>query len=311
MWLLVVSLCLLVGDFNVEPTKIPFLAKREFRLGLWVDFEEAWALAAGLQPTPTCKRSWTAVGGHRRDFIVGCPLAAAAVLSCKVQPDRWIAPHLAIRTLFDCCRWESRVTQSVQRTPLWPASWLPVIDKSRGSKSVEVQRVWENYDEGLQFMSCQDASLLDASLDADDFSLAWLVWSRAAETALADACRFSGGSLPSMGLVLGRGSALLRVVRLGGHQVRKARANFADALDAADVFLYRDSSVAPLLDMRRRFKAVVDVLGAMIRSGISLSRSVELAVQWDRILALGPRYPVTLDDLFRNRGVDIGACFHA
>ena len=33
-----------------------------------------------------------------------------------------------------------------------------------------------------------------------------------------------------------------------------------------------DSSVAPLLDMRRRFKAVVDVLGAMIRSGISLSR---------------------------------------
>ena len=62
----------------------------------------------------------------------------------------------------------------------------------------------------------------------------------------------------------------------------------ADALDAADVFLYRDSSVAPMLDMRRRFKAFVDVLGAMIRSGISLSRSVELAVQWDRILALGP-----------------------
>ena len=39
--------------------------------------------------------------------------------------------------------------------------------------------------------------------------------------------------------VLGRGSALLRVVRLGGHQVRKARANVADALDAADVFLHR------------------------------------------------------------------------
>ena len=36
-------------------------------------------------------------------------------------------------------------------------------------------------------------------------------------------------------------------------------------VDAADVFLYRDSSIAPLLDMRRRFKAVMDVLGAMIR----------------------------------------------
>ena len=107
--------CLLVGDFNVEPTKIPCLAKG-ISAGLWVDFGEAWALAAGLQPAPTSKRSWTAVGGHRRDFVLGCPLAAAAVLSCKVQPDRWIALHLAIRTLFDCCRWESRVTQPVQRT---------------------------------------------------------------------------------------------------------------------------------------------------------------------------------------------------
>ena len=128
--------CLLVGDFNVEPTKILCQAKG-ISAGLWVDFGEAWALAAGLHPAPTCKRGWTAVGGHRRDFILGCPLAAA-VLSCKVQPDRWIAPHLAVRALFDYCRWETWVLQPVQRTPLWPASWLPVVDKSRGSKSAEV-----------------------------------------------------------------------------------------------------------------------------------------------------------------------------
>ena len=259
--------------------------------GLWVDFEEAWALAAGLQPSPTCKRSWTGAGGHRRDFVIGCPLAAA-LLFCRVQPDRWIAPHLAIRALFDCDGWESWVTQSVQRTPLWPASWLPVLDKTRSSMSAEVQRVWEVYDERLQFMSRRDASLLDESLGRDDVSLAWLVWSRAAEAALADAFRFSGGPLPSRGLVLGKGSALLRVVKLGGHRVRKARANDADALDAADVFLYYDSSVAPLLDMRRRFKAVMDVLDAMILYGVSLSRSVELTVQWDRILVAGPLYRV-------------------
>ena len=57
---------------------------------------------------------------------------------------------------------------------LWPASWLPAIDKSRGSKSVEVQRVWEVYDERLRFMSRRDASLLDESLDRDDVSLACL-----------------------------------------------------------------------------------------------------------------------------------------
>ena len=172
--------------------------------------------------------------------------------------------------------------------PFWPASWLPAIDKSRGSKSVEVQRVWEVYDERLQFMFRQDALQLDESLDAGDVSRAWLVWSGAAETALADAYQFCAGPIPKRGLVLGRRSASFRVVRLGGHRIRKARGDAADAHDAANVFLYRDSSIAPLLDMRRRFKAVMGVLDAMIRCGISLSRSVELTAQWDRILAVGP-----------------------
>ena len=78
-------------------------------------------------------------------------------------PGRWIAPHLARRTLFDCCRWTCRVTQPVQRTSVWLASWLPAVDKSRGSKSVEVQRVWEIFDERLQFVSRQDAMRLNES----------------------------------------------------------------------------------------------------------------------------------------------------
>ena len=78
--------------------------------------------------------------------------------------------------------------------------------------SVEVQRVWGVYDERLQFMSRHDALHLDESIDAGDVSRAWLVWSGAAEAALADAYRFRGGPLPSRGLVLGRGSALFRVL---------------------------------------------------------------------------------------------------
>ena len=35
--------CMLVGDFNVEPTKIPCLAKG-ISAGLWVDLEGSWAL---------------------------------------------------------------------------------------------------------------------------------------------------------------------------------------------------------------------------------------------------------------------------
>ena len=48
------------------------------------------------------------------------------------------------------------------------------------------------------------------------FLLQWLVWSGAAAAALVDAYQFSGGPLPGRGLVLGRGSASFRVVRLGG-----------------------------------------------------------------------------------------------
>ena len=202
----------------MEPTKIPCLAKG-ISAGLWVDLESAWALAAGLEPSPTCKSSlgfWLVVIAGI--LLLVCPLAVAAVLSCRVQADRWVAPHLAVRVSFDCCRWSCRVTQPVQRTPLWPAFWLPAVDKGRGSKSVEVQRVWEIFDERLQFMSRQDAFLLDEFLDAGDVSRAWLVWSGAVEAALADAFRFSGGPLRSRGLVLGRGSASFRVVRLGGHQ---------------------------------------------------------------------------------------------
>ena len=54
----------------------------------------------------------------------------------------------------------------------------------------------------------------------------------------------SGGSVPCWGLILGREAALLRRVQLGGPRVRRARANVADVFDAADVFLYRDFSVA-------------------------------------------------------------------
>ena len=96
-------------------------------------------------------------------------------------------------------------------------------------------------------MSRHDAIQLDESLGADDVSRAWLVWSGAAAAAIADAFRFCGGPIPTGGLVLGRESAWFRIVWLGGHKVKNARGNAADALDAADVFLYRDSSVALFL----------------------------------------------------------------
>ena len=85
--LAVVSPCLLAGDFNVEPTKIPCLSKG-ISAGLWVDLGAAWSATQGRHPAVTCKRSWVSTGGGRRDFLVGCPLATAALLSCSVSSCR-------------------------------------------------------------------------------------------------------------------------------------------------------------------------------------------------------------------------------
>ena len=111
--------------------------------------------------------------------MVGCPLAAAAVLSCTVQADRWIAPHLAVGTLFGEGRWSCRVSQPVRRTPLWPASRLLLI-RVGGLCLSRFRGFWEKYDDRLQFMSRQDALLSNESLDAGDVSQVWLVWSCAA-----------------------------------------------------------------------------------------------------------------------------------
>ena len=152
-------------------------------------------------------------------------------------------------------------------------------------------------------MSRDDALNLDDSLANGDVSLAWMIWSSAVEAALADAYRFAGG-----GLVLGRGVFRSRSVRLGGPKVRRARKNFADSGEGSEVSLYHDVSIAPLLDLRRRLKLVVDLLSALIRDGVSLARSVELAVQWDAILRAGPVHPITAEDFLLAWNGDLGQC---
>ena len=72
--------------------------------------------------------------------------------------------------------------------------------------------------------------------------------------------------MPDWGFRLGRGVARFNRVRLGGPKVRKARTRCAVPGDGAQVDLYRDSSIAPLVDLRRRFRAVLDTIGAIRRS---------------------------------------------
>ena len=93
--------CSIIGDFNVEPTKIPCLFKG-ITAGLCVDLEAAWAGACGSQPAAPCKRSCDSSGGNRKDCMVGCPLTSAAVRSCMVNLGWWLQLQLAVRAYFDC-----------------------------------------------------------------------------------------------------------------------------------------------------------------------------------------------------------------
>ena len=79
----------------------------------------------------------------------------------------------------------------------------------------------------------------------------WVAWPIAPESALVDAFCLAGGPVPERGFCLGRGLACFSKIRLGGPKVRRARARCSDPGDGALVDLYRDRSVAPLVDLRR------------------------------------------------------------
>ena len=55
---------------------------------------------------------------------------------------------------------------------------------------------------------------------------------------------------------------------------------------------------------------MMELVDAMIRYGVSLSRSVELSAQWDKILSIGPLFPVTLDDFQALRSTGLGDVHH-
>ena len=61
-----------------------------------------------------------------------------------------------------------------------------------------------------------------------------------------------------------------------------------------------------MLDLKRRLKAVGDVLHAVIWDGVTLARSLELTVQLDGILRIGSVFPFTLQDFDMARSGGLG-----
>ena len=93
---------------------------------------------------------------------------------------------------------------------------------------------------------------------------------------------------------------------MGGPIVRSVRRNAADGGEVDDVSLYRDSSSAPVLDLRRKLKAILDLLDAIIRCGVSLTRAVELSHLWDCVVRMGLLGSVSVEDYVAARSCGVG-----
>ena len=186
--LLLASLVSLFDDLNVEPDRIPCLLKGRMA-GHWFDLQSSWASASGVDSPPTCCKTFGSGCGSLRDFILGCSHAISALRWCSVLQERWILPHYAVRASFSVGRWSAEVCLPVRSSVLWPAAWVSCVDKSRGSKSVEVRRIWEVYDESLSFIPPAFWRGIRSSLLAGDVSYAWRVWSFFAEVSLVRAFR--------------------------------------------------------------------------------------------------------------------------
>ena len=262
------------GDFNVDPSLIPVVAKA-IRGGRVTDLEAAHAEGRGQLPSVTCWFQLDGSPGTRRDFFLACPNALAACVDCRVLEDRWFRPHFGVVSCYRLGVWTEEVRFSRMVSPLAPACWLEVPDRSRYSASGAVQEIWQVYletslyvpggvrDELRRFCICEP-----------DVDAAWLVWCSAAENGFLSAYKAAGGPcLQGDAPFLRRGSAFIRNRRIGGKAPgRLHRLARADEVDVGTCESFINSSPALVVLFRRRLRSVGDVLKGIRNNGFTTAR---------------------------------------
>ena len=127
--------------------------------------------------------------------MIGCHLAAATLDWCEVLGDRWVFPHHAVRTSFRMGLWTTRACKLVRITPYGQLPGLLFWMSLGISRSTEVGRIWDVYDEFLQVVPLVFSDGIWSALGADDVSCAWRFRSFAAEVSLLSAFQLAGGPI--------------------------------------------------------------------------------------------------------------------
>ena len=163
----------------------------------------------------------TSTGSNRRDFKSWLPACCCAVLSCFVCAVGGCSLTFLSGFFFDCCWLSCRVTQLVRCYGLWPGCLLLI------RAGVPSLLIFRGLSAAFLWLRLTMLGLLGLF---EDVLFAWAVLSSGAESALADACCFAGGPVP-------------------------------DIWSGWEIHMNRGSSIAPLLDLRRRLQVVLDVFG--------------------------------------------------
>ena len=154
--------------------------------------------------------------------------------------------------------WSEEVRFPRMVSPLAPACWLEVPDRSRSS-SAAVQDIWAVHMETLLYVPVDVRNELRRFCTMQpDVDAAWNVLSSAAEAGLLTAYKIAGGPRPQGDSpFLGRGKVDIRVRRIGGRAPgRFYRPARADDVDVATCENFINSSLAPVILFRRRLRSV-------------------------------------------------------
>ena len=242
----------MLAIFNADPAIIPSLAKG-ISDGQWVDLERAFAFGRGVPPSSTCQFQLDEDKGSRRDFLSSCPIALAAA-TCSVLPDRWFTPHFAVYVEFALSVWDAIVDMATTHSPLWPACWLQCPDRSRSSKSQEVQNIWDVYIREVGFVLFAVREQLFRLCNSPDVDSSWLLWSREAEASLARAYLSAGGPpLSNPSSYVGRSSLSICSMRLGGRcHDRIYHVDRAEEFNVIHSGFFLNSSLAAVFRFRSR-----------------------------------------------------------
>ena len=150
-------------------------------------------------------------------------------------------------------------------------------DKSSSSATRVVQDVWEVHRDELGVPRSS----------VDDF---WSTWSRHAEAGFCRAYSRAGGPTEAgSAAFLGRGLLRIRSRRLGGRAVGRSgagrlyRVSHGDEVDVHCAQYFVNSSLAPVVLLRRRLKSVADILKGTRNRGFAQARWEALLRFWDAV----------------------------